>query len=278
MRAQLLAFAAAAFGVIAAWEAVGLAGTIAGRLEAVVAPLRAGGEPALAERRRLTAVGALAALAAGWMLAGAMLAIVFAIAAPLVVRRALSLHAARRRVALVEAAPAVARTIADTLAGGSSIRAAVASAHRGGVAGPARHQLERLERALALGEETERSLERLRLVADHHAYDAIVAAILLQREAGGDLAGLLRRLATTLEEDARVEADARAATAQARYSAGLVASLPLLAAVLAEVAAPGSVLALLATPLSAALSAIAVALQMLAWLVIRRISRREGSL
>ena len=271
MRAQLLGFVAAAFGVLAVWEALGLAGSITARVSALVAPLRRGREPATGERQRLTAVGALTALAAGWMLAGPLFAIALVTATPLAARRVFAAHAARTRAALVEAAPALARAIADSLAGGSSIRAAVAAAPTSAT-GPARHAFERMAHALALGEETERSLEQLRVAAGHHAYDAIVAAIMLQREAGGDLVGLLRRLAATLELDARVAADARAATAQARYSAGLVVCLPLLAAVLAELAAPGSVRTLLATPISTVMTATAVTLQLLAWLVIRRVS------
>ena len=125
---------------------------------------------------------------------------------------------------------------------------------------------------MSWGRRPNRALERLRSTAGHRAYDAIVTAILLQREAGGDLAGLLRRLATSLEQDSRAEADARAATAQVRFSAGLVAGLPAIAVGLAEIAAPGSVAALLASPLSAILAGAAVALQLLGWLVIRRVS------
>jgi tight adherence protein B len=52
---------------------------------------------------------------------------------------------------------------------------------------------------LALGEPTEVALERLRGRARSRAWDTLVAALMLQREAGGDLAGLLRRLAAALE-------------------------------------------------------------------------------
>ena len=73
-------------------------------------------------------------------------------------------------------------------------------------------------------------LERLRRRASGPAWDTLVAGILLQRDAGGDLAALLRELAGSLEAAARVEADARAATAQARFTARLVLGLPVGAA------------------------------------------------
>jgi tight adherence protein B len=101
----------------------------------------------------------------------------------------------------------------------------------------------------------------------------MVAAILLQRDAGGDLAGLLRALAADLEGALRAESDARTATAQARFTAGLVAALPLAAAVLGELAAPGSAAAVLTHPLGAAMVLAAVLLEGLALLAVARLSR-----
>jgi pilus assembly protein CpaF len=65
------------------------------------------------------------------------------------------------------------------------------------VTGPAAGELRAACEALALGEPTEQVLQRLQRRAQSPAWDAMVAAILLQREAGGDLAGLLRALPAT---------------------------------------------------------------------------------
>jgi tight adherence protein B len=273
--AMLLAFGAGACGVFAAWEAVGLAGAVAERAAAIVAPLRAGREPSASERRRLVLTGALGLLAGGWLMAGPVLGLVLAAGTPFGARQALAAVRARRRERLVDAAPAVARAISDALAGGHSIRGAVQAAHRGGVSGPARDELRAAAHALAMGEETEAVLERLRVAAAHPSYDALAAAILLQREAGGDLAGLLRRLAATLEENARAQADARSLTAQARFTALLVACLPAGAAVLVELAAPGTLAGLLRSPLTAWLMACSVILQAISWVAILRIARVE---
>jgi tight adherence protein B len=272
VRAQLLAFAAAALAVPAAWEAVDVGAAAVRRAGSLVAPLRGQREPRGGERRRLIAVASLTALAGGWLLTGPVLAFAAALATPVVMHQWLATQDRRRRAHLAAAAPAVARAIADSLAGGSSIRAAVAGAHAGVIDAVARNELRALGRTLELGAPTEQVIDHLREIADDRAYEAIVAAILLQREAGGDLAGLLRRLAATLEADARADHDARATTAQARFSAGLVAWLPAVAAVIAELAAPGSVRAVLATPLSAMLTAVAIGLQLLGWFVIRRVS------
>jgi tight adherence protein B len=127
--------------------------------------------------------------------------------------------------------------------------------------------------ALALGATTEAALTELRARARAPAWDALVAGILLQRDAGGDLAGLLRDLAEALEAAARAEREARGATAQARASARMVTGLPLAAAVLAELASPGFLAGLLATPATTALVALAAALQLAGLVAVRRLAR-----
>jgi tight adherence protein B len=141
------------------------------------------------------------------------------------------------------------------------------------VDGPAGAELAAARGALLAGAPTETVLAGLRARAHGRAWDGIVAAILLQRDAGGDLARLLRRLAAVYEEALRLEQDARAATAQARFTGWLVCGLPLGAAVLAELAHPGYVAGIARRPIAAWLAACAVACQAGSLLAIRRIAR-----
>ena len=69
--------------------------------------------------------------------------------------------------------------------------------------------------------------------------DAFAAALLSQRLAGGDLAGLLRRFAAGAAERDRVAEDARSATAQARFTGLLVVAMPTGGALFAELLQPG---------------------------------------
>jgi len=98
--------------------------------------------------------------------------------------------------------------------------------------------------------------------------------VLVQRDAGGDLPGLLRELAASQEAAARTDHDARAATAQARFTARLVAGLPAGALVLAELASPGFLAGLVASPLSVTLLVLAGVLQLLAFAGVRAVSHR----
>jgi tight adherence protein B len=101
----------------------------------------------------------------------------------------------------------------------------------------------------------------------------MVAGILLQRDAGGDLPALLRDLAAALETAARQDRDALAATAQARFTARVVLLLPIGAALLAELASPGFLAGLVANPASAFLTTSALVLQTLALACVHRLAR-----
>jgi tight adherence protein B len=276
-----MAFAAAVAAVLGAWEALAAVerSRVAARLGRALAPLaRAGREgraPTVPERRRLAVLAAAALAAGGWLVAGAPAALLAATAGPALALAAVRARRRRYRAGLRAAAPAVARALADALSAGQSVRGALAGVATG-LEGPAGHALREAARALALGEATEPVLERLRARAACPAWDGLVAGILLQRDAGGDLAALLRDLAAGLEAAARQERDARAATAQARFTARLVVGLPLAAAVLAELASPGFVAGLLANPMSASLTALAALLQATALIAVRRLARTEA--
>ena len=148
--------------------------------------------------------------------------------------------AARRRDAIAAQVPAIARALADALAGGHSVRGRARRRRaRRRRAGPAGEELRIAVAALELGERTDDVLRELARRAGAGPCDTLVAAVLLQRDAGGDLAGLLRSLAAALEARGRVVAEARSATAQARFTAMLVTGLPLAGLALGELAQPG---------------------------------------
>jgi tight adherence protein B len=281
--AVVLALAAGVVGVAAAWELI-VACSSAGPSRSIarlIAPLRragaAGTEPTVAERRRLALLAAVAALAAGWLIAGRAAALVLAALGPPAVAAVVRARRRRWRSRLADQAAVVARAIGDALAGGHSVRGAIAAAALdGGIAAPAAAELRDAATALELGEATEIVLERLRRRAAAPAYDTLIAAILIQRDAGGDLARLLRDLAASLEAAGRAARDARAVTAQARFTGTLVAGLPAGAAALAELAQPGTLTGLLSAPLTATMVVTALILQLAGLATIRRLAAGRG--
>ncbi len=276
--AALLAGAAAGAGVLGTWEAIAAtdASRLAGRVTIALQPLlRAGREgraPSRPERRRLGLLAAACLLAAGWLLAGPAAGLLAALAAPVAVLGLARARATRYRNDLAGDAAAAARALGDSLGAGRSIRGALDEAARG-MKGAAGRELRLVAGALAYGQPTEAALVRLRDRARSPGWDTIVTAILLQRDAGGDLAALLWDLSAALESAERAAAEARTATAQARFTARLVFGLPLGAAALAELASPGFLASLLAEPFSAMMSALAVLLQLGSLVAIRRIAR-----
>ena len=282
--AVALAFAAGVLGALAVRDVAAVAGPAlrerAPRLAAwggalvdvVVRVGREGRDPGAAERRRVLLAGSVAALVAGAIVAGPLAGLALAAGGPWVAGRLLRARRERYRRAVEAGAPAMALAIADALGAGHSLRGAVAEAAPA-LHGAAGHELRRVAAELALGATTEAALGSMRARCRSHAIDTIVAAALLQYRAGGDLARLLREIARSFEDHARLLGEVRAATAQARFTGGIVAALPVGAAALAELASPGYLRGLTSSFLTAWLVGIALVLQLVAAVAIRRLSR-----
>jgi tight adherence protein B len=245
---------------------------VTGLVDSVVTAGREGRDPGAAERRRLLLAGAGAAFVFGTLVAGPALGLALAGAGPWVVARVLRARRERYRRAVDADVPGLALSLADALAGGHSLRGALAAA-LSSVGGATGHELRRTVAELAAGARTEDALEAMASRVRSPRLDTVVAACLLQRSAGGDLARLLRDGARAMEESTRLEAELRAATAQARFTGLLVVLLPLGGGLLAELASPGWTAALFSSFLTAWLVGIAVVLQVAAAVAIRRLGR-----
>lgn len=233
---------------------------------------REGYAPSLAERRRLGLLAAAALLFVGIWFLGPAPAAPLAAAGPGAASWALAARARRYRASVERQLPAIATAAADALAAGRSARAALAAA-RGTVAGPAAAELARVCADLELGRSLEEALTGLRGRLGSPRADALCAALLSQRLAGGDLVALLRRFAAAASERDRIAADARSATAQARFTGALVVALPAGAGLFAELLQPGFLSALVADGAALALLALAAAFQLAGFVAIRRLAR-----
>jgi tight adherence protein B len=261
---------------LAVREAVLASPAAAAWLRQALEPLRRAGRegyaPSTLERRRLAALGAAAAIATGWLVGGLEVALPLSVAGPGIAAWAISSRRRRYRLAVERSLPEVATAVADSLAAGRSLRASLPAA-ASYMDGPPAAELARLGAELDLGAGTAEAVAAWRARMRSERVDAFAAALLSQRLAGGDLAGLLRRFAAGAAERDRVAEDAKSATAQARFTGLLVVAMPTGGAIFAELVQPGFVAKLLASPAAAILLVIAAGLQTIGFVAIRRISR-----
>jgi tight adherence protein B len=261
---------------LAVREAILASPAVMAWLRLAVEPLlRAGREgyaPSTKERRRLAGLGAVATIVAGWLLGGLQVALPLSVAGPALAAWAISRSRRRYREAVERSLPEVATAVADSLAAGRSLRASLPAA-AAYLDGPPAAELSRLGTELDLGAGTAEAVAAWRSRMRSERVDAFAAALLSQRLAGGDLAGLLRRFAAGAAERDRVAEDAKSATAQARFTGLLVVAMPSGGALFAEVVQPGFIAKLLGSPAAAILLAMAAGLQVIGFVAIRRLSR-----
>lgn len=275
----VLAGLAGGLGALAAREAALATPGLARWVQAAVEPLRRAGRegyaPSEAERRRLAVLGTLGVLAGALLVAGPGIAPLLALAGPAAATWAIASRRARYRRAVERGLPLAATAVADALAAGRSVRAALAAA-AGSLAGPPATEMARVRAELELGIPTRDALAGLRRRLGSQRVDAFAAALLSQQLGGGDLAALLRRFAAAAAERDRSDAEARSATAQARFTGLLVVAMPVGSALLAELLEPGFIAGLLADPAAASILAAAATLQLAGFAAIRKLSRVTG--
>ncbi len=275
--ARVVAAALAGGLAAVALREAALASPSAGRwLVEALEPLRRAGReghaPTELERRRLALLGTAAIFVAALVVLGPGPAPFAAAAGPAVAAWAVAARRSAYRRAVDRGLAGVAVAIADALAVGRSPRAALIAA-AGSLDGPPAREMERVRAELALGAPTREALTALRARVPSPRVDAFAAALLSQQLAGGDLATLLRRFAAAAADRDRTEADARSATAQARFTGLLVVAMPVGTALLAELLDPGFVGGLIADPAAATLLVAAAVLQAAGFAAIRRLSR-----
>jgi tight adherence protein B len=122
-----------------------------------------------------------------------------------------------------------------------------------------------------LGLDMKEALRNLAGRIDSSELRMFVTAVILQRETGGNLAEILEGTAHIIRERFRILGEVRALTAQQRFSGGVLSLLPLAMAGLTTVMAPEYMKTLLDDPMGPYLIMGALGLQLVGYLIIRRI-------
>ncbi|HEX4949696.1 MAG TPA: type II secretion system F family protein [Blastocatellia bacterium] len=102
-----------------------------------------------------------------------------------------------------------------------------------------------------------------------------VTAILIQREVGGNLSEVLANISHTIRERFRIQGEIRVKTAQARLSGYIVSALPFILFFWINAANPKYLQSLYDHPMGMYILGAGVVMQIIGWLIIRRIVRIE---
>ncbi|MBJ7472529.1 MAG: type II secretion system F family protein [Solirubrobacteraceae bacterium] len=176
-----------------------------------------------------------------------------------------------RRRAREAGVPTLARSLADALRGGASIRAALAAAAEDrSIPAELRATVRSEAAGLALGAPLRPTLTALGQ-AGGPGMRLLCGTVAMHLDAGGALASQLERLAADGDASRKVDQDRVAATAQARATVRVVAALPLLAMGGAQLASPGFLAAVIGHPIALLLLIVGLVLEVAAVLVARAI-------
>lgn len=178
----------------------------------------------------------------------------------------------RRRGSVDPATVAVlARSVADTMAAGRSLPAALAIAERD-VDGPLATWLRSVTTRLAVGEDVLRTLDRDRTTAGDHV-DLLVATLAVQYRAGGDLVRTLRDLAAVMDARQSLHDEVETLLTSARSAGNLTALLGVGTVALLAYLRPGALAALVTDDLGRVAVLVALVLYGAAFLAMRRVAR-----
>ena len=139
------------------------------------------------------------------------------------------------------------------------------------MAAPMSVEISKLIREINVGVPMETALEDINRRVECPEFELITTAVLIQRQVGGNLAQILDNISDTINERIRMKREVLALTAQGRMSAVVLALLPIALAAFLFSVNHDYFDPLLASPMGKAAIGIALLMELLGYLVIKRI-------
>lgn len=178
---------------------------------------------------------------------------------------------ARRRVASFEGQfPDCLEFVSRSMRAGHAFSAAIEMAHRE-LSDPLAGELRRAFEEQNLGQPLEIVLRKLSQRVPSMDVQFFVSAVLLQKRTGGNLAELLDKLAQLMRERFKLRARIRAVSAQGLMSGRILSAIPAGVAVMMFVVNPQYARFFMVDPVGHQLIAAALGLQLVGYLIIRKI-------
>jgi len=211
-------------------------------------------------------------LALGVALAGALGGLLGGIIGYLVPGYMLQMHLSKRLRAAEEQLGDFLAFAANAMRAGNSLMQAMELAGRD-LAPPISTEMRRTLREISLGVNMDDAWQSLVTRLPSGDMDLVATAVLIQRQVGGDLAGVLDNIASTIRERQRMKAQVRTLTAQGRLSGIVIAMLPFGLFGMFSVINPSYVRLLWTEPLGLMMLAMGIVSQVIGMVVISRIIR-----
>lgn len=218
------------------------------------------------------AVLGAALLSGGGAIAGALTGIGVGFVLPPMV---LGMLARRRAAAIERQLVELCELMASMLRGGYGYVQALSST-AGELGNPLGSELERLVDNVRMGADVDEELNELNERLDSTDFEMMSTAISIQRRSGGNLAEILEGVAETIRYRQSFKQEVAALTSQARYSALIVAGVPVLLVLALTAMDPVRYGLLFTDPVGRIILAAAAAMDLFGYLVIKQVSKVEA--
>ncbi|MCX4770180.1 MULTISPECIES: type II secretion system F family protein [Streptomyces] len=221
-------------------------------------------------------VYALAATAALWMIASALLASFFGPVAALIglwgTNAFLNWQRAKRTERFINQLPELSRILANATQAGLALRTALSMA-ADELEAPAGEELARVSRRLAVGESLDDALSELTERLPSRELVVLVTTLVLSNRAGGTVVNSLRNLTETLEERKETRREVTTQLSQVTVTAYAVPIFGVGALMLLNTIMPGALDRMTGAFVGQAAVIISIGLYAIGFMVIRRLSR-----
>ncbi|GAA0376152.1 type II secretion system F family protein [Bacillus horti] len=166
--------------------------------------------------------------------------------------------------------PEICRMLSSTVKAGLTLNQGVSRLGRE-FSAPAGQEFATMDRELSLGDNFDAVFNRLKERISSKELNIFVNTVVIQRKVGGNLAEVLQLMAETLEERSRINKEVDTVTAESKYVAYILPVLPIIMAFMMNMIIPGF-LEPLFSPIGLILLAVCAGIQILAFIIIKRIS------
>ena len=179
-------------------------------------------------------------------------------------------RAASRKKKLEAQLVELLQMLASGLRAGFGLNQALESA-AGQIPEPLSIEIRRTLRDTAVGASLEQALEALNERVDSGDFDIVITAVMIQRTVGGNLAEILDTVQHTMRERERIRGEIQALTSQQRLTGMVIAGIPLGLAGYFIAVSPDYIAPLVTDSFGRILLAGAVTMEIMGFLVIRKI-------